>query len=321
MGGKKAKQSMRPSSNSATNEQSSHEVIFNGPPSRQPVTDTPFSIDMFQQPAGPNDDPNQPTTMRTVVHIRPESIWASLTKYNNFTMRCEKYCVHQYAVVSRFQPLPKPLDPFDAGADAGADAEVSCIARILEIRAFDPQNVYVRVYWLYRPEEVSGGRKPYHGSNEMIATNHMEIVDALRVLKSVDVQHLKEEDQVELPKEGIYWRQTFHYLTQELSTPKSHCVCHENTNPECPTIRCTNYHCRLVLHEDCIINDALTKIQENKELIYDHSIHAITSQRLRSLGWRRMLYTELQTGRTWEIDFYCLVCGTRIEKPMVAAED
>lgn len=56
------------------------------------------------------------------------------------------------------------------------------VARILEIRAADEHHVYARVYWMYSPEEIPAnstdrratvsGRQPYHGANELIASNH-----------------------------------------------------------------------------------------------------------------------------------------------------
>jgi hypothetical protein len=56
------------------------------------------------------------------------------------------------------------------------------VARILEIRASDEHHVYARVYWMYWPDElpqgtqdgkkVIQGRQPYHGMNELVASNH-----------------------------------------------------------------------------------------------------------------------------------------------------
>lgn len=58
------------------------------------------------------------------------------------------------------------------------------VARILGIRASDEDYVYARVYWMYRPDELPHrtydgkkivyGRQPYHGTNELIASNHSE---------------------------------------------------------------------------------------------------------------------------------------------------
>ncbi len=56
------------------------------------------------------------------------------------------------------------------------------VARILEIRASDEHHVYARVCWMYWPDELPQGtragkkairgRQPYHGINELVASNH-----------------------------------------------------------------------------------------------------------------------------------------------------
>ena len=61
-------------------------------------------------------------------------------------------------------------------------SEDDWVARILEIRASDERHVYARVYWMYWPDELPQGthdgkktvqgRQPYHGMNELIASNH-----------------------------------------------------------------------------------------------------------------------------------------------------
>jgi hypothetical protein len=61
-------------------------------------------------------------------------------------------------------------------------SEDDWVARILEIRASDEHHVYARVYWMYWPDELPQGthdgkkavqgRQPYHGQNELIASNH-----------------------------------------------------------------------------------------------------------------------------------------------------
>ena len=65
--------------------------------------------------------------------------------------------------------------------------EKEWVARILEIRASDEHHVYARIYWMYSPDEIPAGardannnavsgRQPYHGQNELIASNHSKTV-------------------------------------------------------------------------------------------------------------------------------------------------
>ncbi|KAL8714761.1 MAG: hypothetical protein Q9220_001274 [cf. Caloplaca sp. 1 TL-2023] len=199
---------------------------------------TPFTIDTYQQLGHhPHDDPTRPPKLTTVVHIRPESLWTSLTQYRNFCIHDHTHTIHQYALISRFQPLSQLDNPL------ATDQDVICIARILEIRALDPRNVYIRVYWLYRPEEAPGGRQPYHGKNEMIASNRMEIVDAVRVKGAVEVAHLEDDEDLGKP-------------------PALHCTCIRPLNPDNPPpIKCTNQkRCGILMHTECLLAAALSNL-------------------------------------------------------------
>ena len=96
------------------------------------------------------------------------------------------------------------------------------VARILQVRAKNAQNVYALVAWLYWPEELPGlkgrrepGAQPYHGKNELVASNYMDVLDVLSFAGKADVSHFLEEDDAIATK--LYWRQTFCRETQELS--------------------------------------------------------------------------------------------------------
>ncbi|KAI4256000.1 MAG: hypothetical protein L6R42_006446 [Xanthoria sp. 1 TBL-2021] len=302
---------------------------------RKQVLDTPFSIDVFQvMSRHPYDDATLPQKLNTVVHIRPEAIWASLSKYNSFIIQNHKYAVHHYALVSRFQPLPKVHDPLDT------DSGTCCPARILEIRAFDAKNVYIRLYWLYTPDQLRGGRQPHHGEDELIVTNHMEIVDAARVIEPITVVSLEENEKSwQISTHGVYyWRQTYHYLTRELSPPKTHCICNRPVCPDEVLVRCTNPQCALLLHGKCIEDATLNKLrlqlqQPDTPLIRplseinlrgpsstgqngaatDYATRIIISQRSHTQGRKRVGCTDVRADRHWERDIECLGCGTRIQ--------
>ncbi|KAI4091018.1 MAG: hypothetical protein LQ348_003507 [Seirophora lacunosa] len=275
-----AKPSTAKSPNQPVVNQENHSTNGSSPPKL--VVITAFCVAMFQQLSHPNDDPSQPPTMRTVMNIQPESIWASLTKYRNCILNGENYSVHQYAIVSRAQPLPKTFHPLDP------NLQVPCVARILEVRGADPKNVWLRLYWLYRPEEIPSGRKDHHGKNELIATSHMEIVDALQVTSPVQVRRLeeeKEEEEGHLPaaaaateKDSLYFRQTYDFVTQEISdtaltvqekikAPRTTCICNHPINPDRSAllIRCTNPACRALLHPTCLQRQTLTELHHRYE--------------------------------------------------------
>ena len=53
-----------------------------------------------------------------------------------------------------------------------------------------PNHVYVHVHWMYHPSEFPGGRESYHiDDNELIVSNHMEIINTDRIKGRVEVLH------------------------------------------------------------------------------------------------------------------------------------
>lgn len=77
------------------------------------------------------------------------------------------------------------------------------VAKILEIRAQNEQHVYARVYWMYWPDElpagtqvgrktIRGGRQPYHGQHELIASNHSRSISNGRRMFASGVMGLGE---------------------------------------------------------------------------------------------------------------------------------
>jgi hypothetical protein len=90
-----------------------------------------------------------------------------------------------------------------------AGEEPPMIGKVLEVRAGDSAHVYLRVYWMYRPEDLPNGRQPYHGESELIASNHMDIIEAFAVLDKAEVVHWNEDPDSNWPvKDQLFWRQT-----------------------------------------------------------------------------------------------------------------
>lgn len=124
-------------------------------------------------------------------------------------MSDETFALHQYVFVNH--------SGIEHGADLSeADAKMFWVARVLEIRAVDPEHVYLRVFWSYWPDELPGGAQPYHGKNELIASNHMEIIDAMTVAGKANVQHWLENDEDDNPPD-LFWRQTYDFFTKKTS--------------------------------------------------------------------------------------------------------
>jgi hypothetical protein len=108
------------------------------------------------------------------------------------------------------------------GTDGSAeDSSSDWKAKVLEVRALDPQHVYIRVSWLNRPEDMAGGRQDFHGEKELVPTNQMDIIDAMSVngkfcLKHWDeIRDIGQDDTSET--DVYYWRETCDFTGQRFS--------------------------------------------------------------------------------------------------------
>ena len=113
----------------------------------------------------------------------------------------------------------------DKGAETDGDVDIfsQWKAHVLEIRAPDAQHVYLRVLWVYDPEELPGGRRSYHGENELVPSNDMAIIDAMTINGLVSLKKWNEYDDDDDPDTGtdeapgFYWRQTYDVNKRQLS--------------------------------------------------------------------------------------------------------
>lgn len=107
------------------------------------------------------------------------------------------------------------------------DHRLFWVCQVLEIRAVDPQHVYIRVFWLYWPDELPGGRGKHHGKHELLMSNHMEIVDAMTVAGRVNMSRWDERQDDDEGESGgrtlggLYWRQWYNYITGRASVSQS----------------------------------------------------------------------------------------------------
>lgn len=109
------------------------------------------------------------------------------------------------------------------------------VAKVLEVRAASEAHVFLRIFWMYRPEDIPGGRRPYHGKNEVIASNTMQVIDALTVNGKANMRHWTEDDNDEvLDADQLFWRQTFDCPdgsgTGELSVSSHFSLCGHSTD-------------------------------------------------------------------------------------------
>ncbi|ORY19438.1 hypothetical protein BCR34DRAFT_595405 [Clohesyomyces aquaticus] len=168
----------------------------------------------------------------------------------------------------------------DPSQDKTTDSRIQdWVGRVLEIRANDSLHVYVRVYWMYRPEDLATGRQSYHGEHELIASNHMDIVCATTIQGKADVLHwVEHQDQTEeLDSDQLFWRQTLDVMANTmgakkkkkgpiLSTLPKHCIDNTPFNPDQILIQCS--HCEIWLHGPCIEEQAIRDAYQSHNLAY-----------------------------------------------------
>lgn len=159
--------------------------------------------------------------------------------------------------INKHEPPPEPPDPDASEAEILAfDKKNLWVGKVLEVKAASTSEVWLRVFWLYWPEELPRGRQIYHGSEELIMSNHMEIVDAKTVASKAEINHWDEK--VEDQDVGRrFWRQFYDVRLEGtksggLSTIRRHCVCNEYYNPDKMMLKCPNPDCGIWNHQECL---------------------------------------------------------------------
>ncbi|KAF2400408.1 hypothetical protein EJ06DRAFT_556720 [Trichodelitschia bisporula] len=215
--------------------------------------------------------------------ISPAKWWEDAPKYKRFTIYDETFQVGEYVLV-KTEEANLPEGKAETGLSPLADIlKGRWVAHVLEVRAGDEQHVYLRVLWMYRPEDLPGGRKPWHGSYELIASNYMQVINAMSVDGRVPVKHWVENydldsDPNDPEADELFYRSTVDFLRPSASSylpVHKHCKCDTPANPDNLLIRCEN--CQHWLHAECICRAATTLMA--KELDAPISVSNSTNAR------------------------------------------
>ncbi|KAF5707238.1 hypothetical protein FMUND_11211 [Fusarium mundagurra] len=164
-------------------------------------------------------------TMDLYYTVEPGKRWQDMTRYNSFVLNSIKYYSEGFVYVANESTVEhQKATNDDKGGYKKSNDE--WVARILEIRASDEHHVYARVYWMYWPDELPPGtidrkktvqgRQPYHGTNELIASNHMDIINVVSVTAPAIVNQWIESDDEEI-QDALYWRQAYDCRKPQLS--------------------------------------------------------------------------------------------------------
>ncbi|OTA84566.1 hypothetical protein M434DRAFT_171200 [Hypoxylon sp. CO27-5] len=220
---------------------------------------SPFS------PMGKFKDPNN--TMDRHYQVQPYQKWMDMTRYNSFVLNGVKYWSEGFIFVANSSTIERQKNPGES-LQPRKKSDDDWVARILEIRASDEHHVYARVYWMYWPDELPPGtqdgkkliqgRQWYHGANELIASNHMDVINVVSVTAAATVNQWDETNEDDV-QQALYWRQAFDVRSMELSSAELRCKCNRPENPDKRLFGCSNEDCKKWLHDECLIHEALLK--------------------------------------------------------------
>ncbi|KOS22010.1 hypothetical protein ESCO_002328 [Escovopsis weberi] len=257
--------------------------------------------------------------------IEPESDWLSMTRYNSFVLNGVKFCVDDYIYVANEWTVERPSKV--TRADDGSAAkrrDEHWVARVLEIRAADEHHVYVRVYWMYWPDELPAalmggkkmvaGRQPYHGRRELVASNHMDIINVFSVAMAADVQQWVESDDDDV-QDALFWRQALDCRTMELS-------CALPANPDELLVGCTNAglgkdkpHSSSSSSSSADIETNEDGLKGNKPYLglFDAALKLNSGPPMWEVTDKREGLGDGDGDRTWTEMAFCLKCGTVLD--------
>src|SRR5271168_2867041 len=94
-------------------------------------------------------------------------------------------------------------------------------------------------YW---PDELPNGRQKYHGDNELVMSNAMEIVDAMCVTAEAEVKQWDENNDEQEDLGPVFFRQFLDISAKGepmLSELRRHCVCNEYYQPDKTMYKCS----------------------------------------------------------------------------------
>ncbi|KAB5579881.1 hypothetical protein GE09DRAFT_948904 [Coniochaeta sp. 2T2.1] len=211
-------------------------------------------------------------TLDAHYRVDPAQRWNDMTRYNSFVLNGVKYFTEDYVYVANDESIARQKALANSEGKSTKSYQRSSddwTARVLEIRASDEHHVYARLYWMYSPDELPKetkeggkaikGRQPYHGNRELVASNHMDIINVVSVTGKAAVDQIDEEDD-ERTTEDQYWRQALDIRTWELSSLLSICKCNKPSNPDEKLVGCSTEACNKWLHMACIKHDALMRV-------------------------------------------------------------
>lgn len=201
--------------------------------------------------------------------IEPGAEWETMKVYAKMKFIDVEFKKGDFVYVNRSWPPPDPL-PDDASPEELLSwrKQNMWVARIAQVKANAASKVFVRLFWLYWPEELpaspghKAGRLPHHGAREVVLSNHSDIIDATSISSMAELTHWDEDDDESDPQKDaeLFYRSTLNFAKGGArSEVRKHCKCNEPFNPDGkPMYRCNVVTCSTWNHEDCLL-DSITE--------------------------------------------------------------
>lgn len=222
--------------------------------------------DVFYDKDTPTDE-----SMSMMFTVEPGTRWEGLKPYKKMKYQDIEFQIGDYIYVNRQTSPPEP--PADSASDdemLDFRKENMWVGRIQQVKALEAAEVFVRVFWLYWPNELPSGQRPYHGKQEMVMSNHADIIDATTISGQAHVSFWDENDDSDLDRsvlKEVYYRSTLNYARNGkpfMSAVRKHCVCRSEYNPDTTMYRCNNSTCGIWNHDSCLKKELLKDINKQR---------------------------------------------------------
>ncbi|XRB15760.1 chromatin remodeling protein EBS [Pseudoscourfieldia marina] len=171
--------------------------------------------------------------------------------------------LHKHDTVLLRPPDDENDEDESEGGGNGEPKQDSFIARIERIDRFgrvaaqtNPElkgEPAVYVSWFYRPEEVSGGRRVFHGEREVFVSDHRDWCHANSIEGSCRVLSLAEYQATQLIQPTDFFCRFFYSPTTRTFRPDEvpvYCLCNSPYNPDVFMVECGT--CYDWFHPRCV---------------------------------------------------------------------
>ncbi|KAI8710814.1 BAH domain-containing protein [Fusarium sp. LHS14.1] len=156
--------------------------------------------------------------------VVPAAQWSRLQSYRCFLLQDTRFKLGDFVRVAN--RLTSQDNPTEHAVRDLERPERDWVAYILEIRAADPYHVFARVYWMYWPEDIPKrvmqrstrirGPEIFHQSHELIASNHMDIIDVMSVNGLETVKPVSNSRRT-TRRSQLFWKESFDCFQKTMS--------------------------------------------------------------------------------------------------------